>query len=126
MAKKKESKKQEVTVQQFKAWLEGITAFQPDDWIPNKIQWDKIMDKINNLVSDTNNTYRNAPMQPEMRQPQQFAPQVQSPQLPREPIMMQGNAPSTTMVSSKSMPIEGGKMKTPNVDSSTGYVSNFT
>lgn len=38
-----------VTVSEFKNWLSGVLDFQPDDWVPNAEQWEKIHNKINQL-----------------------------------------------------------------------------
>lgn len=45
-------KEKGVTIQEFKAWLQGITAFQEEDWAPNKDQWLKIKKKIDDLIDD--------------------------------------------------------------------------
>lgn len=45
-------KERGVTIQEFKAWLQGITAFQDADWAPNKDQWLKIKKKIDDLIDD--------------------------------------------------------------------------
>jgi len=45
-------KEKGVTIQEFKAWLQGITAFQDADWSPNKDQWIKIKKKIDDLIDD--------------------------------------------------------------------------
>ena len=50
MAKKK--LKNEVTVGEFKAWIAGIEDMNESDWYPNKIQWDKIRNKIECLVEN--------------------------------------------------------------------------
>lgn len=47
---KKTVKKQ--SVKEFKAWLEGITEFQPNDWCPSAEQWKTIKDKIGNLQDE--------------------------------------------------------------------------
>lgn len=47
---KKAVKKQ--SVKEFKAWLEGITEFQPQDWCPSAEQWSTIKDKIGNLPDE--------------------------------------------------------------------------
>ena len=47
---KKIVKKQ--SIKEFKAWLEGITEFQPDDWCPTPEQWNTIKNKINNLQDE--------------------------------------------------------------------------
>ena len=38
-----------VSVNEFKNWLSGVLDFQPDDWVPNAVQWEKIRNKIEQL-----------------------------------------------------------------------------
>jgi hypothetical protein len=38
-----------ITVSDFKNWLSGVRDFQPEDWVPNLDQWNKILDKIEQL-----------------------------------------------------------------------------
>lgn len=45
-------KEKGVTIQEFKAWMQGIYALQEDDWAPNKDQWAKIKKKIDDLLDD--------------------------------------------------------------------------
>ena len=53
MAKKVQKKATKPqTVKEFKAWLEGITEFQPVDWCPTTEQWDTIKEKISNLQEE--------------------------------------------------------------------------
>jgi hypothetical protein len=47
--KKQNSKSKKITVSEFKMWLDGFLAFQGDEWVPTKEQWDVIVEKINNL-----------------------------------------------------------------------------
>lgn len=47
---KKTGKKQ--SVKEFKAWLEGVTEFQPTDWCPSAEQWSTIKEKIGNLQDE--------------------------------------------------------------------------
>jgi hypothetical protein len=44
-----------ITVKEFKDWLGGVLDFQDENWIPNKEQWEKILNKINQL--EVNATY---------------------------------------------------------------------
>lgn len=50
MARKKS--KNEISVSEFKSWISGIEDMQEDDWVPNKVQWDKIKAKIDLLSED--------------------------------------------------------------------------
>jgi hypothetical protein len=47
--KKAVSGKKTISVQELKYWLEGISEFQPDDWIPTAEQWQTIKSKIMTL-----------------------------------------------------------------------------
>lgn len=40
------AEKTTITISEFKAWLEGITDLQGDDWSPNPQQWVKIKTKL--------------------------------------------------------------------------------
>ena len=57
MAKKK--LKNEVNVGEFKAWIAGIEDMNESDWYPNKAQWDKIRNKIECLVENTEDEVQN-------------------------------------------------------------------
>lgn len=48
MARRKPIKK--YTLNEFKAWLEGIEEIQPDDWCPDLPQWRMIREKISAIV----------------------------------------------------------------------------
>jgi hypothetical protein len=41
-----------MTISQFKAWLQGIVEFQQAEWVPNKEQWDTIYQKIQTLEDE--------------------------------------------------------------------------
>jgi len=51
MAKKKKAIKKQ-TLNEFKAWLEGVEELQTDNWAPDKAQWDKIRTRIENIKPD--------------------------------------------------------------------------
>lgn len=51
MAKKKKAIKKQ-TLNEFKAWLEGVEELQTDSWAPDKSQWDKIRTRIENIKPD--------------------------------------------------------------------------
>ena len=54
MARKTKKKQQpeEMTISEFKIWIKGIEAFQGDDWIPNKEQWELIKATID-MIDET-------------------------------------------------------------------------
>ena len=44
---RKRTKKQ--TLNEFRAWLNGVEELQPEDWAPDAAQWKLIREKINNI-----------------------------------------------------------------------------
>lgn len=38
-----------ITVKEFHMWLEGVEEMQAEGWSPDKRQWDRIREKINQL-----------------------------------------------------------------------------
>lgn len=143
MKKKKQvnEKSKGVTINEFKAWLEGITAFQPEDWVPNADQWGKIREKIDNLIPEMVEKYAPPTQRPQMNQPgpQQTyneRPMYQAP--PRAPMLaplepelseppperLITKPPTVMTIDGKSMAVEN-KFKTPNINTETGYKSGF-
>jgi hypothetical protein len=47
------SRKKEISLIEFRAWLEGVEELQPSDWAPDATQWKLIRDKINKVVEST-------------------------------------------------------------------------
>lgn len=43
-------KNKDITLAEFKAWLEGVEELQAKDWAPDKTQWKRIRSKINCIV----------------------------------------------------------------------------
>lgn len=39
-------KQNNITVKEFRYWLEGVIEMQDEDWIPDARQWNKILEKI--------------------------------------------------------------------------------
>lgn len=82
MAAKKRNKKQ--TLEEFKAWLEGVEEISGSDWTPSKEQWKMIRERINNIKD------------PEPREVQVVqAPQAVIPQSSL-PVPTTGPHPATT------------------------------
>lgn len=43
------SKEKKLSVSDFKNWLEGVLDFQEEGWTPNLDQWNKILEKVEEL-----------------------------------------------------------------------------
>jgi hypothetical protein len=129
-AKSKKSKKKikQCTLSEFRAWLSGVEEMQPDEWIPNKTQWELIREKIDSIIVEeviqtvtqqipSGMINRQVEYQP---QPQQFNIQP----LPQEHIV-----PIDYEISPEAQVLlygKGGKHKTPNLDTSDGtYRTSF-
>lgn len=55
MSAPKRGKKKEqefISISEFKQWLSGVEDMQPDDWVPDSIQWAKIRAKIESLADE--------------------------------------------------------------------------
>lgn len=122
MAAKKRIKKQSLL--EFRAWLEGVEELQPDNWAPNANQWKLIRSKIDGIKEKIveksaeqpviNNTYRQ--LQPEQR-PTMMPPPPVAGGVPAGDVDM---APTTKQMFNP----DGGRAKTPNIDSSDGNVDS--
>lgn len=60
MAKKKNKK---ITLNEFRAWLDGVEELQPNDWSPDAKQWKLIRDKIDNIIENQPAPVAEAPAQ---------------------------------------------------------------
>lgn len=119
-------KNKEVTLVEFKAWLEGVEELQPKNWCPDATQWKLIRNKIKNIIVEE--------------------PQQQSPSLydgpgggnlttpprpsftPPPPIKSSLEDISITPPSPKAAQLLTGDTRiTPDIDTSDGsYASSFT
>lgn len=82
--KKRIPKSKQITLKEFKAWLQGVEELQSDDWHPTKEQWQKIRDKIDTIVEpEPNNQASSTVQQP---QPAPAVPQQQTPPPPMEQV----------------------------------------
>ena len=129
MAQETEGQKPQITVKEFRMWLEGVIEMQDDNWIPDARQWNKILGKIYDIADNTAisvNTYV----------PQQYnhnpAPFIPAP-MPRgdnDYMMAQpglGGVPVTASYGSSLLAGDQGNIpvKTPSVDSTNGYDTPF-
>lgn len=113
-----------ITLEQFRAWLEGVEEMQEEGWAPDVRQWTKIRSRIDNIESTP---VQQAVPQQVMHAPQPFTPpassafdQVKPQSTPAPRVDMSSNAPIANDPSGK-MPV-----KTPDIDTTTGeYESAF-
>lgn len=122
------AKKKRVTLNEFKAWLDGVEELQPDDWTPTADQWKLIRTKIGNIKEDapvaiqqthqnvpqTHNRVASAPTIPG------FVPPPDVGGIPAGEIAMSPEAKAMMK------PGPDNKQKTPNIDTTDGqYTSSF-
>ena len=133
MTKQRKSKntktdKNELTIREFKVWLDGLCSFNTDDWTPNLNQWTLIKQKLMNLREDSGNlpshqqSHINQPVDIRMH-PRHAIPILSE----SEPLIPLPAEPTPEQLARK---IEQAKMssttiKTPNIDTQNGYRSNF-
>lgn len=100
-----------ISLAEFKAWLQGVEEMQDADWAPTLVQWRRIRAKFMLIEQSGPPTRRHMTY---AEQPHQYgpayAPEQQSRPQPLPPGLTSGL---------------GGKTKTPDIDSTNGYNSNF-
>lgn len=137
-----QSTKQLLTVKEFRMWLEGVIEMQEPGWIPDSRQWAKILDKIYDIMDIGPN------IQPTYFQQDHYRPVANVQQSPLSNISEQESATpavpsssvqyrapsamstvSTPSVANEGKPFANGSasipVKTPNIDSSSGYDTPF-
>ena len=105
-----------MTVSEFKFWLEGVEEMQSDGWSPDKRQWDRIREKINQLettqatpVAQVPSVAYREPVDP--NRPIQYANsglQHIAAQPTNNPLLASSEGPTASPI------------RTPNIDSSNG------
>lgn len=123
----KEQKK--LGINEFRTWLEGVEAFQPEGWVPSLDQWKIIREKIDQLNDEP------TPARVTGYVPPQYSQQSQTPemQIPAESQLSRSTTsqnrpprptPSVVGPVVTSPPIDGtnGLAKDPNA----GYESSFS
>lgn len=58
---KNTKKNERMSIKEFKAWFSGILELRDDNWTPDAKQWKTIIDRINNLIDDVENTQPSPP-----------------------------------------------------------------
>ena len=123
-------KRQKQTLREFKAWLQGVEELQPDNWSPNREQWQLIRQKIDNIVEER------IVVQKEAKNTVKETPQTQMPprQIPQQGALPPIPPPPPVPGSLPNVPVEvspeakklldpaanGGKIKTPDIDTTDG------
>ena len=137
MSKEKKEKKEEkvVTIRDFKVLIEGMDMVLGDDWVPTDDQWKRIRAKIDAMIKTEDRAAdRPVPLMPgagnvdsrrivaDDRLPGNF-PEVPS-TVPAGAVALPPPSALTPPVTPTNAPPEE-TVKTPDIDSSQGYSSQF-
>jgi hypothetical protein len=131
--KRKTFKNKKVTLNEFKAWLEGVEELQPDDWSPSYDQWELIRKKIGLII--LNETIpKNVPLRGHERNienSEMYPPRQDQPTglIPPPPVggVPNGEVNGITPKASNMLTSTGEKTITPDIDTTDGnYASTFT
>ena len=146
VAKKTRKKKLDAqTLNEFRAWLSGVEEMQDDGWIPNETQWELIRQRIGLIKAEeveVKPVHVGAGVQPRpqhMAQPQVPVDASGIPTLPAasssfDNVEVVGStAGASNLATPKPMQAAPkrlqqaveGPVRTPDIDSSTGYQSGF-
>lgn len=119
----KEAVKQ-ISVKEFRMWLEGVIEMQDEGWVPDARQWTRILGKI----------YEIAETKPSSgyQLPQTFNDPIPQP-LPQQPVNYQLAPSGLSRIPVGPANLNGPfaadngnvPVRTPNIDSSTGYDTPF-
>jgi hypothetical protein len=127
-------KKKVISIQEFKAWLEGVEEMQGSTWIPDAKQWKRIRQKINQIheTIDSQQQYSSLPT----TNMSGVGENIVIPKIPssfeRSRISNLPPTPSSTIIPAHNSlqrnlsPDGSEKVKTPDIDTSKSeYVSSF-
>jgi len=110
-------RKKKISLAEFRAWLEGVEELQPMDWSPSLDQWQLTRNKINLIIEPTVTNPTPGPShQAQARTPQGIAGFP----VPGGGTALPPPTPPPSAISEQSV------VKTPDIDSSGGYESDFT
>lgn len=117
----------QITVREFRMWLQGVEEMQDEGWVPSNAQWAKIRQKIDS-ISDTQ---AQEPPPIRMASPG-FLPAPApvatptGPVIPAGPSSLGGGRPPAASPLTSGLLAQQGKTKTPDIDTSSGtYESGF-
>lgn len=130
MATKPRKRRQKQTLKEFRAWLQGVEELQADNWAPNREQWQLIRAKIDGIVEEKQIVEKivqpATPVQPAM--PAAVPPQGMTSMI-TPPPPTGGFPPADVEMTPAARAmldpsINGGKVKTPDMDTSDGNVES--
>ncbi len=126
---------QQITVKEFKMWINGILEMQDDGWTPDLRQWTKILNKIGDIADtvDQHPVQLNGYATPSTFEPLDSAiPKTNlDSHITQAPSGLQTVIPNYTTPQSTSLsgPFAGDSsnvpVKTPHIDSTGGYSTPF-
>lgn len=109
-----------ITVKEFQMWLSGVEEMQPEDWSPDKRQWERIREKINQLDTEPPHVPQHQSVPIMASQPREYVEStpymsyggsglasVPTPARPNNPLFANSDNPSSMV-------------RTPNLDTSDG------
>lgn len=124
----KNEKRPQLTVKEFRMWLEGVIEMQAEDWVPDMRQWNRILDKIYD-IADTPSTYpptfTPSPML-DLNTHRNETTMVAPTSYQMAPSGLNATVPRATNLNG---PFAGDNgqvpVRTPNIDTTTGYDTPF-
>lgn len=109
----------ELSIREFKVWLDGLCSFNDADWTPNLAQWSLIKSKLMNLKeSETTQPYK---IHPSPNTLNNLYPMP----ITNPPVVFDDLSPEQLAQKIEKAKTQGPAIKTPHVDSSTGYRSSY-
>lgn len=105
MAKKKNTVPQNITLDQFRSWLQGVEDMQTDDWAPTSEQWRVIREKIDLIVGPDESMVAAVPQRNMNQYPTQLPPQpIPQTYLPPLPPVMRPQLETAVIINSNGQP----------------------
>lgn len=112
-----------VTLDQFRAWLEGVEEMQDEDWVPNLRQWQTIRAKIDAILDDEGPAQTSQPRQRMIPLPGHG--QGQEPPRPAPPVSESALMPGGPQPEPVSSPAAKSILSGKTPDSESGNDSPF-
>lgn len=122
----------DITLAEFRAWLEGVEELQPTKWSPNPVQW-KLIRKKMDLIVETQQVMaqqplqrvREAPAQRHSQLPVDSASLPAPEEIPKIPTDL-SRVPRHEQSALGGIKTTEGRIVTPNIDTSTNnFRSSF-
>lgn len=124
----------QLTITEFKYWLEGVEEMQPEGWTPDQRQWKRIREKIESIV-EQDRLMSGYPQPTQFQQPiqhlpqsiqqpyvEQVAPTMFNPEFSLPSNVLTHQTPPNTLFGNP----DSGPSKTPNIDNTkVGYETSF-